>query len=460
MSEIALPGSTGYAAASAVFNLAAPLSPAAAVTARTVDDVRAAIAYARAEGLQVRAHVTGHGAPTSRPMPDALLVRTQLEGAVEVDSRRRVARIPAGTTWGAVADAAAPHGLAAPHGSSAHVGVVGYLLRGGLSFYGRQIGLAVNSVRAVELVTSDGELRRVDARTDPGLFWAVRGGGGGFGVVTSVDVELFPATAVVTGAAFWPIEHARRLLRTWRVWTVDAPEQATTSLQILRLPQVPDVPPELSAGPVLVVDGAVLADGDDPATAQEHADELLTRLRYIAPPILDTWQLAKPSAVLHAHVDPEDPVPIVGDHLLLGEISDDGGEEFLRMVGGDSDAPLVAAGLRQLGGAYARRHRAGGALSHLAAQYAYSGAGVATDAESEAEILAYCARIRSALSPWDTGCTVPSFVENWRQPQGHLSADDVHAVDAIRARVDPAGLFADDIMPGCYSPSAQNRPRP
>lgn len=458
---VALPGSAGYLSASAVFNLAAPLSPAAAVTARSVDDVRAAIDYARRQGLQVRAHVTGHAAPTARPMADALLVRTDLAGEVEVDVQRRLARIPAGTTWGAVAEAAAPHGLAAPHGSSAHVGVVGYLLRGGLSFYGRQIGLAVNSIRAIELVTSDGVLRRVDDRNDPELYWAVRGGGGGFGVVTALEVELFPATAVVTGAAFWPIEHARRLLRMWRVWTVDAPEQATTSLQILRLPDVPEVPAELRAGPVLVVDGAVLADPadpGDPATAEEHANDLLERLRSVAEPVLDTWQLSKPSAVLEAHVDPEDPVPIVGDHLLLGEISDDGGEEFLRMVGADSNAPLVAAGLRQLGGAYARRQRGGGVLSHLAGHFAYSGAGVAVDEESAAEVLAYCARVREALSPWDTGCTVPSFVENWQQPQGHLSSDDVHAVDAVRARVDPIGLFAGDIMPGCYSPSAQNRP--
>lgn len=460
---IALPGDAGYVDATRVFNLASPVTPAAAVTARSVDDVRAALRYAVREGLQVRAHATGHGAPTARPMSDALLIRTELDGGVEVDVARRVARVPAGTPWGAVVEAAAPHGLTAPHGSSAQVGVVGYLLRGGLSFYGRRIGLAVNGVRAVELVTADGELRRVNSAKDPELFWALRGGGGGFGVVTSLDVELFPATTVVTGAAFWPIEHARQLLRTWRVWTVDAPEAATTSLQILRLPPLPEIPAELRAGPVLCVDGAVLGEPSDPDAAVAHAEELLGRLRAVAPPVLDTWQPGKPSAVLDAHMDPEDPVAIVGDHLLLDEISDDGAERFLSMVGADAESPLIAAGLRQLGGAYARRRPGGGALDHLDARYAYSGAGVPSpdgSGPSADEILAYCADVRAALSPWDTGRTVPSFVENWHQPQCHLSTDDVHAVDAVRARVDPNGLFAGDISPGAYSPSARNRPTP
>ncbi|MFI7057935.1 FAD-binding oxidoreductase [Streptosporangium canum] len=445
--SISLPGDAAYDAATQVFNLAAPARPVAAVTAHTIDQVRNAIRHAESEGLQVRVHTTGHASAATRPMDGAVLIRTELGGAVEIDARSRVARVPAGTRWGAVAEAGAPYGLAAPHGSSPTVGVVGYLLRGGLSPYGRQVGLAVNSVRAIELVTADGELRRVDASSDPQLFWALRGGGGGFGVVTAVEIELFPAVKVITGAAYWPAVHAERLLSAWRRWTLDAPWEVTTSLRVMNLPPLPDVPPALAAGPVLSVDGAVLSTTDDVTVARRYAEDLLGPLRAVAEPVMDTWELTTPAAVLHAHMDPSDPVPFHGDHMLLSEIGDDGAAEFLRVVGEGSGSPLIVAGLRQLGGAFAVPDPAGGALDHLDARYSYAGSGVPFDPDVARALVDHCAKVRAALEPWDTGRTVPSFVERLDQPQRHLSPEQVDAVDRVRARVDPAGRFRGDIAP-------------
>jgi FAD/FMN-containing dehydrogenase len=445
---IARPGDLAFAAATGVFNLAAPVRPAAAVTVHTVAAIRAALGYADAHGLAVRVHSTGHASATARPMDDALLIRTRLAGGVEVDTRRRVARVPAGTRWGAVVDAAAAHGLAAPHGSSPTVGVVGFLLRGGVSCYGRQVGIAANSVRAIELVTADGELRRVDAAADPDLFWALRGGGGGFGVVTAVEIGLFPAATVITGAAFWPAAQAHRLLSLWTRWTRYAPRCATTSLRILNLPKVPAVPPALSAGPVLCIDGVLLSPtAGDLRTAQRQADDLLGPLRAVAEPILDNWRVAAPAAAAATHMDPAEPVAVLGDHLLLREIGADGASEFLRLVGDRSGSPLVSAELRQLGGALSTPDPAGGAVNHLAARYAYIGAGLAGGPVADESIVDYCAAVRTALAPWDTGRTAPTFVESLEQPQGILDADQVRAVDAVRAWIDPAGRFRDDIAP-------------
>ncbi|MEO3814702.1 FAD-binding protein [Sphaerisporangium sp. B11E5] len=450
--SIALPGEPAFEAAAQVFNLIAPATPAAAVTVRTVEEVRSALAYAAAAGLGVRVHTTGHASATARPMHDALLIRTLMDGGVEIDAARRVARVPAGTRWGAVVEAAAPYGLTGPHGSSPTVGVVGYLLRGGLSFYGRATGLAVNSVRAVELVTADGEHRRVDAESDPELFWAVRGGGGGFGVVTAVEIDLFPVAKVVTGAAYWTAEHAGRLLATWLAWAPDAPPEASTSLRIMNLPPVPEVPPVLAGRPVVCVDGAVLSTGDDASAAEAHAAELLGPLRSIAEPVMDGWATTTLAGVLEAHMEPGDPLPIAGDHMLLGELGDEGAEVFLRMLGEDSGSPLLVAGLRQLGGAIAEPSPSGGALSHLDAAYAYSGAGMPIPPMTVEEIRAHCAKVRAALAPWDTGRTVPSFVEEIGQPQRHLDAAQVTAVDQVRERVDPAGLFRGDITPNATAP--------
>jgi len=447
--SISRPGDDGYELATRVFNLAAPVSPAIAVTARTVDQVRAAIRLAHSDGRPVRMITTGHASGSARPMDNAVLIRTEMTGEVEVDTTRRVARIPAGTLWTDVANATAPYGLAAPHGSAPTVGVVGYLLRGGISFYGRKLGLAVNSVRAIDLVTADGELRHVDAVSDPDLFWALRGGGGGFGVVTAIEVDLFPATTVVTGAAFWPAALGPRLLSAWERWALDAPDEVATSLRVLNLPQMDDIPPVLTSGPMLCVDGVVLGTtGDDPPLAEQHAAELLGPLRAIAEPVMDTWHTTAPSAVLATHMDPSEPVPAQGDSMLLTELGGDGIAEFFRVLGEGSNSPLVLAGLRQLGGAMAVPDPDGGALNHLDANYIYSGAGIPMGPESVSAITSHFARIRAALAPWDTGRTAPTFVESVGQPQGHLSAEQVQTVDRVRTRVDPTGLFRDDVTPG------------
>lgn len=443
-------GEAAYEAATQVFNLFAPVSPAAAVTARSVDEVRTAIGRARAAALGVRVHATGHAAATARPMDDALLIRTELAEDVTVDPHRRIARIPAGARWGAVVEAAAPYGLAAPHGSSPTVGAIGYLLGGGLSMYARHTGLAANSVRAIELVTADGELRRVDEDHDPELFWALRGGGGGLGAVTAVEVALFPVAGVVTGAAFWSAAHAERLLPLWRAWTERAPGEATTSIRVMNLPELPEVPEVLSAGPVLCLDGVVVAPGeDDLATARRQAEALLAPLRAAADPLLDTWHEAGPLAVPETHMDPPEPVPVLGDHLLLGELGDEGIAAFLRATVDRPHSALTVAELRQLGGGLAEAAAGSGALGRLDARFAYSGAGVPGFGGTEEEIRAHCAEVRAALGPWDTGRTTPTFVASLEQPQGHLTPDAVLAADRVRARVDPEGVFRGDIAPGC-----------
>lgn len=442
-------GGPGYAEAVAVFNLAAPARPDLAVTATTVEEVRAALRRAVADRLAVRVHSTGHAAGGVRPVRGGLLVRTRMAGGVQVDRRRRIARVPAGTTWEEVVAATAPHGLAAAHGSARTVGAVGYLLRGGMSFYGRRVGLAVNTVRAVELVTADGTLRRVHVTADPELFAALRGGGGGFGVVTAVEIGLFPVTEVVTGAAYWPVAEAGELLRAWLDWTRDAPHAATTSVRVMSLPPLPHLPPALTAGPVFAVDGAVVAavPAEVPG-ARATAADLLGPLRAIAEPVLDTWAPTGPGGVLDAHGDPTDPVPFAGDHMLLGELDDAGAAAFLAATGPGSGSPLVLAGLRQLGGRFATGVPGGGVLDRLAARFSYAGSGLAVDPASTAAVHAHCSRVRNALRPWDTGRTVPGFVEDVGRPQRHLDAAALELVDAVRDRVDPRGLFRGDVAPG------------
>jgi hypothetical protein len=443
-----MPGTPGYREATAVYNLFAPVQPDEAVVADSVSSVAAAISRARSRGLDVEVISTGHASSMADRMAGALLVRTVPSGHVEVDPQARRARIPAGTRWGAVAEAAAQYGLAAMHGSSPDVGAVGYLLRGGLSFYGRRFGLAVNSLRAVELVAADGQLHRVDADHDPSLFWAVRGGGGGFGVVTAVEIELFEAVGVWTGADWWAVSEAGPLLDAWAGWTRTAPREVTTSFRIMRLPSLPSVPEPLTHGPVICLDGVALATASaEVPDVSAKVDDLLGRMRAVAKPVLATWRAATTLDVPQTHMDPPDPLPAVGDHMVLGDLDEQGQLAFLSTADAASQSPLVFSELRQLGGALADAVADGGAVNHLKGAYCYYALAIPADEGRAIAMRRYLTRARTALAPWDTGSVVPNFVENRDNPGRWMDEERAAFVDLVRRGIDPDGLFRRDVWP-------------
>jgi hypothetical protein len=443
-----MPGTPGYREATAVYNLFAPVQPDEAVIADSAGSVAAAITAAQSRGLDVEVISTGHASSMADQMGGALLVRTVPSGPVEVDLRTRRARIPAGTRWGAVAEAAARYGLGALHGSSPDVGAVGYLLRGGLSFYGRRFGLAVNSLRAVELVAADGQLHHVDTDHDPALFWAIRGGGGGFGVVTAVEIELFDTAGVWTGADWWPVSEAGPLLDAWAGWTRTAPREVTTSFRILRLPPLPGVPEPLTHGPVVCVDGAALAtsSAEVPDVAAK-VDDLLGRMRAVATPLLATWRAATTLDVPQTHMDPPDPLPAVGDHMVLGDLDEDGQQAFLSTADAASQSPLAFSELRQLGGAFADAVADGGAVNHLEGAYCYYALAVPADEGQAAAMRRYLAQARTALASWDTGSVVPNFVEDRGNPGRWMDDERAAFVDLVRRGIDPDGLFRRGVWP-------------
>ena len=267
ITPFSLPGTPDYAEATAAFQLAAPVDPIGAFTARSVDDVVRAVATARRANLPLRLSTTGHAMGRTGPLTDSLLLRPLIDAPVRVDPATRTARVPAGKTWGEVLPEAVEHGLTALHGSSSTVGVIGYLLGGGLSFYGRRFGLAANSVRSFTVVSADGDVVEASATHHSDLFWALRGGGGGFGVVVEAQIDLVPMHAVVTGMAMWNAADAVRLAPVWQSWARTAPPEITTSLRMLTLPPLPSIPPFLARKRVLALDGAVAAvtEADLPA---------------------------------------------------------------------------------------------------------------------------------------------------------------------------------------------------
>lgn len=423
-------GDAGYDDARRAWNLHADLRPAAVATARDERGVADAIGLADAHELQVVPFTTGHLAGALPDLSGALLLRLAFDRPVEVDPVARTARIPAGALWEEVVGAAAAHGLAAAHGSAPDVGAIGYLLGGGLSFYARRHGLACEQVVALELVSAAGELVRVDAGTHPDLFWALRGGGPGFGVVTSATIELLPYAEVFAGAAFWPIADAARLLPAWLAWTREAPDAVTTSLRLLRLPPVPEVPEPLRGVPVVCVDGVAVEEGAGRA--------LVGRLRSVAEPMLDGWGTMPAAAALRIHGDPEQPTPGIAEHALLGELDDDAVAVLLDLAGAEAgDCPLLFVELRQLGGALAAPRAGRGALGGLVGRFALVAIGCPTAPGDAEAIEAGLGELMRRIAPWDTGRRYLNFCERPGPARPGYDPADHARLARIRAAWDP-----------------------
>ncbi|MEV6930587.1 FAD-binding oxidoreductase, partial [Dactylosporangium sp. NPDC051485] len=303
-----LPGDPGYDTARMPWNVAVDQRPAAVAFPADAAEVADVVRAARAAGLRVAPQGTGHHAGPLGPLDDVVLLRTSAMTAVTVDPARRTARAEAGALWIDVVEQAAPHGLAALHGSSPDVGVVGYSLGGGIGWYSRQHGLQTNSLTAIELVTAGGEPVRATAGAEPDLFWALRGGGGNFGVVTAVEFDLFPITTAHAGWLVWDWREAARVLPAWAEWAVAAPDHVTTAARLLQVPPVPQLPEAVRGRQLLVVDGAALGD---PAVLAP-----LCALK----PEMDTFADVPAPALSRLHMDPEGPSPSVGAAAMLGDL--------------------------------------------------------------------------------------------------------------------------------------------
>ena len=430
-----LPGDPGYDTARMPWNVAVDQRPAAVAVPRDVADVADVVRAAAAAGLRVAPQGSGHGAAALAEggLGDVVLVRTTDLTAVSVDPVARTARVEGGALWQDVVEAVAPHGLAALHGSSPDVAVIGYSLGGGLGWYARKLGLATNSLTAVELVTADGSLVRADAHQHEDLFWALRGGGGSFGVVTAVEFRLYPVPDVYAGLLLWDRERAPEVVRAWATWSAQSPDEVTTSLRVMSFPPLPQLPDFIRGRQVVVVDGAVLADD---ATARA----LLEPLRALGPE-LDTFARVPSASLTRLHMDPEGPTPAVAGAVVLDALPEEAVAAFLAEVGPGSTSSLLAAELRQLGGALGRHHPGGGALARL--DGAYAGFFVAMAPTPELATLGRqdARRLAAALEPWSSGRSFLNFTEERTDTSTAYEPTAWERLRAVRAQVDPGRLF-------------------
>jgi FAD/FMN-containing dehydrogenase len=426
---IALPGDDGYDAARQAFNLAVDQRPAAVAFPADANEVAEVVRYARACGLRVAAQSTGHNAGPLGSLEQTLLIRTSGLGGVEIDPTRELARAGAGVLWEDVVDAAAPHGLVALHGSSPNVGITGYSLGGGMGWLARSHGLAANGVTAIELVTADGELVRTDAEHDPELFWALRGGGGNFGIVTALEFRLYRLREVYAGFMLWDWTQAERVLTAWSRWAADAPEDVTTSLRIMQFPPIEDVPEPLRGRSVVMIDGAVQGD---PAVIEP--------LRALGPEI-DTFATIPAPALVRLHQDPEQAMPYVGDTALVEHLPQAAIDALLAVAGPGSGSPLMIVELRQAGGALRRRTDGHGAVAGVNGEFVLFTCAIAPDPETGAFMHAHMQRVKDALVPWTSAGSYLNFAETQVDVSLSFDVDTWARLIAVKDRVDPDDLI-------------------
>ena len=429
---LVFPGQPGWDEARRAWNLSVDQRPAAVALPERVDDVVAAVDHARVTGLRVAVQATGHGAG-STSLDGVLLVNTVRMSGVDVDVASRVARVAAGAVWQDVVDAAAPHGLTALHGSAPDVGVVGYSLGGGIGWLARKHGLSSSSVLAAEIVTADGQVVRADRETDPDLFWALRGGGGSFGVVTEVEIALYPVAEAYAGRLAWPVERAVAVLAQWAEWTQDAPDEVTSVGRLLQVPPAPEVPEPLRGRRLVVVEAAFL--GDEPA-----GRELLAPLRALGPQI-DTFGVVPARELTDLHRDPPAPAPGRGEGWLLDGFEPVAAAAVVEAAAMDGTSPLLSVEVRHLGGALGRPDPNGGVLSQLEAPYAMYSLGIASSRRGVVAIDDRLAEVRDAADPWLSRRRYYNFAERDVDPVSFYAHGDYGRLTAIRERVDPDALF-------------------
>src|SRR5215475_7345155 len=430
--EVFVPGDAGYDRARQAWNLAVDERPAVVVVARSDTDVARAVRFARAQGLRIAPQGTGHGAQPLEPLDDAMLLRTSRMRSVRIDPVSRTARAEAGAVWQDVTVPAGEHGLAALAGTSPNVGVTGYTLGGGIGWLARRYGLAANSVSAAEIVTPSGRFVRTNASHEPDLFWAVRGGGGSVGVVTALEMRLYPVRELYAGALFFPIQRAREVLLAWRAWTGTVPDEVTSLGRILRLPPLPEVPEPLRGRAFVLVEAACLGDA-------RTGSELLGALRWLGPE-LDTFAMIPPPALARLHMDPDQPVPGQGDGAFLADAPAAAIDALIAVAGPGADTPLASVEIRHLGGALARP-ASGGAQPSIDAKFLMFAGGFGPTPELASAVRAHAQAVKDALARWHGSYDYYNFEKTPAAASAVLAPASYRRLQKIKASYDPGQVI-------------------
>jgi FAD/FMN-containing dehydrogenase len=410
--------------------------PAMVVRAASTSDVAATIAFAREHSLELAVRSGGHSLAHYSIVEGGVVLDLSLMKTLEIDPETRIARLGAGLTWGEVAAALHPHGLGLSSGDNATVGIGGLTLGGGIGWFARKYGLTIDHVRSIEVVTADGQALTASATEHPDLFWALRGGGGNFGVATSFEIETHPAGMVYGGAIFYDASEAATVLPAYARYASSAPDELTSMALVLAAPPAPFVPPDLQGKPVVGI--ALIYSGDF-----EEGNRVVDPLRKLGTPLVDIVG----------------PMPYPGIFQFTEDASQYGIRQYTRSVMVDTAdealiSALVASGaadvpsehalfqVRILGGAVKRGDASSAAFAQrdrgallVAVVYGYD------EADTERHV-AWADRLYEAMRPFGTGAYLGFMMGDGQERIGEVYPPaTLERLRQVKRRYDPTNVF-------------------
>ncbi|MGW1342516.1 FAD-binding oxidoreductase [Kribbella sp. NPDC002412] len=429
------PEDDGYAQEVVGFNLAVQHSPEVAVGITSEDDAVAAVRAAAEAGKPVRVLATGHGSPV--PITDGVLVNTSRLTGVTVDADAKLAHIAAGSRWAEVIAAAGEHGLAPVIGASDAVGCIGYTLGGGVGPLSRTYGFSSDWARSFRVVTADGQAVTASATEHPDLFWALRGGKGGLGLVTAMDFALVELSTLYGGSVFFDADDIAAVFGTWAEWTKTLPETANTSVVILRLPPLEFIPEPLRGKTVLSVRFAFVGDPAD-------GERLFQPIRAAGTAIIDGVGEMPATDIALIHNDPKEPTPAFDRGLVLKDVDPGFVAAFLDAVGPRQQLPLIAIEIRHLGGAMSRDVPEGSAVGGRSSAYSLVMIGVPDPSLFETVLPGVVDGVLTGLRDWIATTSIVNFDAAFSFPGSYEAcwpADTFARLAEVRATYDPDKVF-------------------
>ena len=432
--EVVTPGDEGYDEARSVWNLRFDRRPKVIVRCREATDVQAAVRYARREGLEISVRGGGHAYAANTVGEGGLLIDLSRMKAIAIDLETGTARVEPGVTWGEFQSATEPQGLAPVGGTVSTVGVAGFTLGGGSGYLSRKYGMGVDNLLSAEVVTADGELVAASESENPDLFWALRGGGGNFGVVTSFEFQLHEVgPEVLTGQIVHRFEDAAAVLRLYREFMDQAPDEVQCYAFVLRIPPIPEFPEQFHGQ--LAVDLVVFHP--DPT-----AEAVFRPLLDFGDPILAFTQAQELSALLQAFDAglPAGQRYESGAHDLR-TLSDEAIDTFLSQIGsmpGEFTMAYLGAG----GGAIGRIDPAATAFPHRDAPYGYHVLAGWMDPAQDAEVTEWVSQFQQAMTPFATGGVYVNLLgteEQQRVPAAY--GTNYERLVEIKKKWDPDNVF-------------------
>jgi len=429
------PGDEGYDTARRVYNAMIDRYPALVVRCASIGDVREAIQFARKQQLEVAIRGGGHSAGGYGTCDGGVVIDLSGMRGIHVDPVERTARVEGGCTWGEVDRATGGFGLATPGGLISTTGVGGLTLGGGLGHLTRRYGLTIDNLLEVEMVLADGSLVKASSAQNADLFWAVRGGGGNFGVVTSFLFQLHPVSTVYAGPMLWHLDQSVEAMSFYRDFISNAPEEISGFFAFMVVPPAQPFPEHLHlknmCGVVWCYTGPL-----------EQAENVFKPLRQYLPPEVDfVGQMPYPA--LQSMFDLSAP-PGLQQYWradFVSELSDEAIDLHAK-YGARLPTPLSTTHLYPINGAAQRKDANDTAFSYRHANWVHVIVGVDPDPSNNQKIIDWTKDTWLALHPHSAGGAYVNFLMD--EGQGRVKAtyrDNYERLAAIKGKYDPDNFF-------------------